>query len=136
EPEWITLHQRQVRYPGLAPDAYRFDVRSRIGAGDWGPITELRCAVPPAWCAPLWFRVLVAMVGLAASAGLFTWRQRTVLRRRTRQLHDQADASFRAVVDLMPDLIAVHRDRKLIYLNLANRRFLGVDGPAEQWRQL
>jgi len=65
-----------------------------------------------------------------------TWRQRTVLRRRTRQLHDQTDASFRAVVDLMPDLIAVHRDRKLIYLNLANRRFLGVDGPAEHWRAL
>jgi PAS domain S-box-containing protein len=136
EAEWSTTHQRQVRYPALLPDAYRLEARARIGAGSWGPTTELRFAVLPAWWQTRWFFLGIAIVGLGATAAGVTWRQRAVMRRRTRQLHDQTDASFRAVVDLMPDLIAVHRDRKLIYMNLANRRFLGVDGPEEQWKQL
>src|SRR5262249_49803658 len=93
----------------------------------WGPVAELGFAIRPAWWQTRWFAIFVALVGLGAIAGGFTWRQRTVLRRRTRQLHEETDASFRAVVDLMPDLIAVHRDRKLIYLNRANRRFFGIE---------
>jgi PAS domain S-box-containing protein len=126
----------EVRYPGLVPNAYRFEVRSRIGAGSWGSTAELRFAVLPAWWQTRWFMILVAVVGLAAIAGVFTWRQRTVLRRRTRQLHDQTDASFRAVIDLMPELIALHRDRKLIYLNKANRRFLGIEDPGDHGKEL
>jgi PAS domain S-box-containing protein len=133
---WSTIHQRQIRYPALLPDAYRFEARARIGAGSWGPAIQLRFAVLPAWWQTRWFFVGIAIVGLGAAAAGVTWRQRTVLRRRTRQLHDQTDASFRAVIDLMPDLIAVHRDRKLIYLNLANRRFLGFDGPEQRWKRL
>ncbi|HEY0991628.1 MAG TPA: two-component regulator propeller domain-containing protein [Kofleriaceae bacterium] len=131
EQQWTTIHQRQVRYPGLVPNAYRFEVRSRIGAGYWGPTAELEFTVLPSWWQSRWFLILITALGLGAIAGVFTWRQRTVLRRRTRQLHDQTDASFRAVVDLMPDLIAVHRDRKLIYLNKANRRFLGIEDSGE-----
>jgi PAS domain S-box-containing protein len=136
ESAWSTTRQRQLRYPALLPGAYRFEVRARVGVGSWGPATELGFAVLPAWWQSPWFFVAIAAAGLGAIAGAFTWRQRTVLRHRTRQLHDQTDASFRAVIDLMPELIAVHRDRKLIYLNRANRRFLGVDGPGERWRQL
>ena len=136
EQEWSTIHQRQVRYPGLVPNAYRFEVRSRIGAGNWGPTAELGFAVLPAWWQTRWFMILIAVVGLGAIAGVFTWRQRTVLRRRTRQLHDQTDASFRAVVDLMPELIAVHRDRKLIYLNKAHRRFLGIEDSDDHGKEL
>jgi PAS domain S-box-containing protein len=36
----------------------------------------------------------------------------------------------------MPDLISAYRDRKLIYLNAANRRFLGLDAPGEPWRDV
>jgi two-component system, cell cycle sensor histidine kinase and response regulator CckA len=53
-----------------------------------------------------------------------------VLGRRTRQLHMQSDASFRAVIDVMPELIAVHRGGAAIYLNLAHRRFLGIEDGA------
>jgi PAS domain S-box-containing protein len=133
EQEW-SVTPRQVRFAGLAHDIYRLEVRSRIGAGSWGPTAELGFAVLPAWWHTRWFMVLIAFVGLGVIAGGFTWRQRTVLRRRTRQLHDQADATFRAVVDLMPDLIAVHRDRELIYLNRANRRFLGIEDTGVQRR--
>jgi PAS domain S-box-containing protein len=125
ESEWSTTHQRQARYPGLLPGSYRFEARARIDAGRWGPASELRFAVLPAWWQRGWFFALIAIGGLAAIAGGFTWRQRAVLRSRTRQLHAQSDASFRTVIDLMPDMISVHRDRKLIYLNRASRRVLG-----------
>jgi PAS domain S-box-containing protein len=36
----------------------------------------------------------------------------------------------------MPDLIAVHRDEKLIYLNRASRRLLGIDVGGERWGAL
>src|SRR5262249_36491580 len=43
------------------------------------------------------------------------------------------DASFRAVIDLMPDMISVYRDGKLIYLNRASLRFLGIESSDEHW---
>jgi len=133
EAEWSRVRQREARYPALLPGSYRFEVRARIDGGDWGPATELAFAVLPAWWQTRWFLALLGVSVLAAIGAGFTWRQRTVLRRRTRQLHEQSDASFRAVIDLMPDLIAVYHDRKVIYLNLANRRFLGVDLPGARW---
>jgi PAS domain S-box-containing protein len=132
ETRWSVTHQHQARYPALLPDSYRFEVRARIGAGAWGPTTELRFDVLPAWWQTRWF--LVAL-GLAVAAAIM-WRQRFVLVRRTQQLHARSDASFRAVIDLMPDLISVYRDRKLIYLNVANRRFLGVDDQDDRSNQL
>jgi PAS domain S-box-containing protein len=127
ESEWGPSHQRTARYPALLPGTYRFEVRARIDAGGWGRATALQFSVLPAWWQTRWFLALIALSVLAAIGGGFTLRQRTVLRRRTRQLHEQSDASFRAVIDLMPDLISVYRDHALIYLNLANRRFLGLD---------
>ncbi|MBC7976065.1 MAG: PAS domain S-box protein, partial [Myxococcales bacterium] len=128
ETEWGATHLREARYPSLLPGTYRFEVRARVDAGTWGPTTALAFRVLPAWWQTRWFLGLAVLVVLAALGTGFTWRQRAVLRRRTRQLHEQSDTSFRAVIDGMPDLISVHRDRKLVYLNEANRRFLGVDG--------
>jgi PAS domain S-box-containing protein len=136
EPAWIATHQRQARYPVLPPGAYRFEVRARLGTGAWGPAAELGFTILPAWWQTRWFLVLCVLGGALVIGASFTWRQRSVLRRRTHQLHARSDASFRAVADLMPDLISAHRDRKLIYLNEANRRFLGIDAPAEQWRDV
>ncbi len=128
ETEWGATHLREARYPSLLPGAYRFEVRARVDAGAWGPTTALAFRVLPAWWQTRWFLGLALLVGLAALGTGFTWRQRAVLRRRTRQLHAQSDTSFRALIDGMPDLISVYRDRKLVYLNEATRRFLGVDG--------
>ncbi|HEX3758871.1 MAG TPA: two-component regulator propeller domain-containing protein, partial [Kofleriaceae bacterium] len=132
EAEWGALHQRSARYPGLLPGRYRFEVRARVDAGTWGPVTALGFAVLPAWWQTRWFLALVICAGLGAVAGAFTLRHRSVLRRRTRQLHAEIDASFRAVIDLMPDLITLQRDHQVIYLNLAIRRLLGVDGDGRQ----
>jgi two-component system cell cycle sensor histidine kinase/response regulator CckA len=136
EPAWSTIHQRQTRYPALPPGGYRFDVRARIDSGAWGPTTELTFAVLPAWWQTGWFLALSIVAGVIWLGAGFAWRQRIVLRRRTRQLHAQSEASFHAVIDLMPDLIAVFHGSKLAYLNLAKRRFLGLDGPGDAWKNL
>jgi PAS domain S-box-containing protein len=129
ETAWSTTRQRQARYPALLPGSYRVEARARIDAGAWGPATVLEFAVLPAWWQTRWFLVLAGLAVLATIGGGVAWRQRTVMQRRLRQIHQQSDASFRAVIDLMPDLISVHRDGKLSYLNLASRRMLGVDVP-------
>ncbi|HEX3477352.1 MAG TPA: two-component regulator propeller domain-containing protein [Kofleriaceae bacterium] len=126
ETEWGAIHQRSARYPGLLPGSYRFEVRARVDAGTWGSTTALVFAVLPAWWQTRWFLALIVCAGLGAVGGAFALRQRSVLRRRTRQLHAEIDASFRAVIDLMPDLITLQRDGKVIYLNRTVRRLLGI----------
>jgi PAS domain S-box-containing protein len=137
EAQWSATHQREIRYPALLPGGYRFQVRARIGAGRWGDPTELRFTVLPAWWQARWFFALIGAIGLVAIGVGFTWRQRAALRRRTRQLHERSDTSFRAVIDLFPDLISVYRDGQLVYLNLASRRFLGIDDERDdRWKQI
>ena len=126
ETEWRPTRQRQIHDPALPPGAYRFEVRARIGAGSWGPSSELRFAIRPAWWQTPWFYVGCAFAALALIGAVVMAWQRAVLRHRTRQLNERSDASFRAVIDLMPDLIAVHRNDQLAYLNVACREFLGV----------
>jgi PAS domain S-box-containing protein len=126
ETAWSTT-QRQARYPALQPGAYRFEARARIDAGAWGPTAALQFAVLPAWWQTRWFLALAGLAVLATIGSGVAWRQRAVMQRRLRQIHQQSDASFRAVIDLMPDLISIHRDGKLSYLNLASRRMLGID---------
>jgi PAS domain S-box-containing protein len=136
ETAWTTTHQRQAHYPGLLPGAYSFEVRARLGAGPWGLPTALRFTILPAWWQARWFIALVVIAGLATIGLLFTWRQRALLRRRTRQLNEQAEASFRAVIDLMPDLMSVYRERVLTYCNTACCRFLGIDQATTRWNEI
>jgi PAS domain S-box-containing protein len=136
ETEWSTSHQGVARYPGLLPGTYRFEVRARTDTGHWGPTSELRFTVLPAWWQSPWFVGLLVVVGCGSLVGAVTSRQRAVLRRRTRQLNARSDASFRAVIDRMPDLLAVLRDGRLIYLNRASCRFLGIAAPGDRWGDL
>jgi PAS domain S-box-containing protein len=129
EADWHTTYQREARYPALLPAHYRFEVRARIGVGSWGPATVLEFSVLPAWWQTRWFLALTTLASIMASVAAIAWW----LRRRTRQLDAQSDASFRAVLDLIPDLISVQRDRQLIYLNLAQRRFLGLERTGDRW---
>jgi PAS domain S-box-containing protein len=133
ETEWSVTHQRTVRYPVLLPGNYHFEVRARVGAGLWGPTSSFGFAVLPAWWQTRWFLAAIVLAGALAIAVGVTWRQRAVLRNRTRQLHERSDASLRAVIDLMPDLISVHRDEKLIYVNRASRRLLGIEVAGDRW---
>ncbi|HEX3475326.1 MAG TPA: ATP-binding protein [Kofleriaceae bacterium] len=127
ESEWSTTRLREARYPALPPGSYQLEMRARTGAGAWGPPAELRFTVLPAWWQTRWFIVLAGSLALAALGGVVTWRQRVVWRRRTVQLTQQSDARFRELIEAMPDLVSVHRDDKLIYLNQAARQMLGAD---------
>ncbi|HEY6175972.1 MAG TPA: ATP-binding protein, partial [Kofleriaceae bacterium] len=135
EADWTGTRLRKAHYPALPPGAYRFELRARIDVGAWGAISEVGFAVLPAWWQTRWFLALTIIAGIGAIAGAFTWRQRSVLRRRTRQLHEQIDASFRAVIDLMPDLISLQREGKIIYLNQAIRRLMGIDDRSYRGRE-
>jgi len=126
ESEWTTLRERVARYPALPPGSYRFEARARISAGGWGDATVISFAVLPAWWQARWFVALCALAGLAAVGGAFAWRQRMVLDRRVRQMNEQSEASLRAMIDLMPEIISVSREGHVIYRNRAMHRMLGT----------
>ena len=130
EPAWSGTLSREARYPSLLPGSYRFEVRARIGAGTWGPVTALPFVVRPAWWQRTWFLVVAIVAIVLAIAAVFIWVYRTMLRRRTRQLNEQSAASVRALLEFVPDLISVHRGGKVIYSNLAARRLYRLD-PAD-----
>jgi PAS domain S-box-containing protein len=132
EREWSTTRLREARYPALPPGSYRLELRARTGSGAWGPIAGLQIAILPAWWQTRWFLGLAIGASLASLGGAVSWRQRVVWRRRAHQLHAQSDASFRDLIESMPDLVSVYRARALIYLNQAAREMLGVD--ATSWR--
>ena len=130
ERAWSTTRQREARYPALPPGSYRLEMRARTGAGGWGPAAALEVAILPAWWQTRWFVVLASVAVLASLAGGVAW----LWRRRARQLHQQSDASFRDLIESMPDLVSVYRDDKLSYLNRAARQMLGLDGETDSWR--
>ena len=130
ETEWSVTSLREAHYPSLVAGTYRLEVRGRVTPGAWGAVTGLSFVVRAAWWQTGWFRGLVAGGILLAIAVATSWRQRSALRRRTRQLNERSAASVRALLELIPDLISVHRAGKVIYCNLAARRLYGFE--AEQ----
>jgi PAS domain S-box-containing protein len=131
EHEWSTTRLREARYPALPPGGYQLELRARTGAGAWGAATELHFTILPAWWQTQWFLVLSGGLILASLGAMVTWRTRVVWRHRAQKLHQQSDASFRDLIEAMPDLVAVHRDDQLTYLNQAARLLLGVDRSLE-----
>ncbi len=135
ERTWTLSHVRESRYPALPPDDYRFEVRARINSGAWGEPSELHFTVEPAWWQTRWFIVLAVVGGLGTLAAAVISTQRTILRRRTRhlerQLERQSELRFRALIESMPDLMGMLHDGKLVYLNRASRRLIGLGGAGD-----
>jgi len=129
---WRTVRQRDAAYPALPPGAYRFEARARLGAGTWGTPTVLRFEVMAPWWQTAWFYALISAITLSGLAGIYAWRQRVVLGRKSAQLIARSDASFRAVIESMSDLVAVYRDGQLAYINAAGLRLFGLDGSGER----
>ncbi len=127
ETEWTTTRARHARYPALPPGEYRFEMRARIDAGEWGPISALPFVVRPAWWQSKWFFAIAGVLLMCAIVALFTWRQRTALRLRTRQLDEQSHARLRALIESMPELVGVYVGPRPVYLNAAARRFFAVE---------
>ncbi|HEX3765565.1 MAG TPA: ATP-binding protein, partial [Kofleriaceae bacterium] len=123
--QWSTTRTPDINLPALEPGSYRLEARAidpdhaRTSA-----TIALAFEIVPPWWRTRPFSALAALAGVAAlAAGV-----RQVLRRRTRLLHEQNEASFRRVIDLMPDLISMTRDGAVIYANRASRQFMGEGG--------
>jgi PAS domain S-box-containing protein len=134
--EWSTAALREARYAALIPGAYRCQVRARIDNGPWGEPVELSFVVRAAWWQSRWFWVLLGLLAIAVIGAWFSRRQRAVLRQRTRELDEQAGTRLRALLDAVPDLIIVHRDTQVIYMNVAARKLLGTDASPDATRHL
>jgi diguanylate cyclase (GGDEF)-like protein len=91
ETEWHTSQIRESRYAGLAPGSYVYEVRSRLGSGDWSNTASIAFEIQPPWWRT--FPAMAAWLMLIASAVFagFRWRLQH-LSKRTHQLENLVSA--------------------------------------------
>jgi len=135
ESEWHTSATREERYPALPFGKYRFDARSRIGQGDWGPISSFEFEILPAWWETWWFKGLL-LIGLAGLILLIVRSRVAALRRRNRSLEAMVAERTREVEAKASELVEVNealRNQSLTdpLTGLRNRRYLGVCMPED-----
>ena len=97
ENAWVETSQREVRYPGLLPGAYTFEVQARSGQGVWSSVpARLSFTILPPWWRSWWAILSVMALLLSALRLVWSWRvahlkreQRrleTAVQERTREL--------------------------------------------------
>jgi len=126
EPDWHATETREVRYSALAPGSYRFEVRARIGRGEWSEPATLAFQVYPAWWQTWWVKLLEGL-GVLGLGGLGAWWRVASLQRRNRLLEDM-------VAERTLELAQANEQLKNQSLTdpltgLKNRRFLGMCMP-------
>ncbi len=126
ESDWHLTDGTPERFPKLGPGHYRFEVRARLGQGDWGPSSAFRFEVLPAWWETWWARGLMGVMGIALM-GLFVRLRIRTLRRRTRLLEGMVTTRTRE----LESANAALRDQSLSdpLTGLRNRRYLSVAMP-------
>ncbi|MBK8792838.1 MAG: diguanylate cyclase [Holophaga sp.] len=135
ENEWHFSATREERYPALPHGKYRFEARSRVGQGEWGPISSFEFEVLPAWWESAWFRVLL-VVALGGLIVLIVRSRVAALRRRNRSLEAMVAARTREVEAKAAELAKANdalRNQSLTdpLTGLRNRRYLGVCMPED-----
>ncbi|MCX5745039.1 MAG: PAS domain S-box protein [Proteobacteria bacterium] len=128
---WRTTTLGEARYAQLPPDDYVFEVRARIGTGDFGPVARAAFTVTPAWWQAAWFRVLLVVLTLGAIAIAIAWRARVIASRAARRIVARSEASFRALIEQSPDAVLVQREGRLIYVNRRTVEYLAYDTAEE-----
>ena len=81
DPDFQVGDEREMRYPGLAPGHYRFEVGARIGSGPWSPTTAVEFDIRPDWWQSGWARAVAALCGLAVLLLALRWRMGALYRR-------------------------------------------------------
>lgn len=128
EPEWRGTRSRELRIPALPPGDYRFEVRSRIGQGPWGPVQGFGFRISPAWWQGWAFR-LGAAAGLLGLGWLLHRFRLQGLSRRNAQLEAVVSERTRALQSANEALRAQSLTDPLTGLH--NRRFLGACLPED-----
>ena len=128
EPEWRPTRAREIRISALPPGTYRFEVRSRVGSGPFGPVAGFGFVVTPAWWQTWWFRVLagLALAGLVVLGVSLRLRG---LRRQTQRLESLVAERTQELKEAAEAL----RNQSLTdpLTGLRNRRYLGVCVPED-----
>jgi diguanylate cyclase (GGDEF)-like protein len=121
ETEWHNSRFREVRYAGLLPGAYVYEVRSRVGSGPWSIPASIAFEIRPPWW-NTWPAIAAILVVLGSAACLaFRWRLRH-LQSRTRQLENLVSARTSELAMANADLERLSITDPLT--GLKNRRFL------------
>ncbi|MCE1230035.1 MAG: GGDEF domain-containing protein [Firmicutes bacterium] len=133
--DWRPSETREERYASLSAGKYRFDVRSRIGEGDWGPISSFEFEVLPAWWETWWFRLLALLGGAGLITILSRWRM-SHLRHRNERLRAIVALRTREVEAKAEELLVANealRNQSLTdpLTGLRNRRYLWVCLPED-----
>ena len=123
EDAWRTTKVREVRYANLPPGAYRFEVRSGLAEGTWGPVASFPFRVLPAWYQAWWFRTLAA-AGLVALAFLAVRLRLKAMRDRNRALERVVELRTVALAEANEALQQLTVTDPLT--GLKNRRFLDL----------
>ena len=126
ESEWHATQTREVRYPSLAHGEYLFEVRARIGHGEWSPSATLAFKVLPAWWQTWWFKLMAGLGGVGL-VGLVSWFRVLALHRKN-QLLEQMVAERTQALALANEQL---KNQSLTdpLTGLKNRRFLGICMP-------
>jgi len=98
EQEWHAAKGREVRYTGLAPGHYAFQVRSQAGGGPWVYSTPIRFRVLPPWWGSWAFRVVAALGVVAGAIAYARWRT-WALHMRTVHLEERVEERTRELTE-------------------------------------
>ncbi len=123
EDAWRTTKVREIRYANLPPGAYRFEVRSGLAEGAWGPVAAFPFQVLPAWYQALWFRLL-AGAGLLALGYLAVRLRTKAMRERNQELERVVEMRTVALAEANQALHQLTVTDPLT--GLKNRRFLDL----------
>jgi ligand-binding sensor domain-containing protein/signal transduction histidine kinase len=108
DPSWhvVGSGQRIASYTTLPTGAYRFRVQAATGHGPWSePGRMVDIAIQPAWWNTWWFRVLIAILLIAAAAALYLLRVRQISRRFALRLEERVSERTRIARELHDSLL-------------------------------
>lgn len=128
EDDWRATTVREARYPALPPGTYRFEVRSRLGAGAWGATAGQSFQILAPWWRSWWAYTLAGASLLGAAYLILRWRIAT-LRRHNRELEALVTDRTRELQTAMEALRSQSLTDPLT--GLRNRRYLGVTLPED-----
>jgi diguanylate cyclase (GGDEF)-like protein len=121
--EWRATTDRQIRYFGLTPGKYRFEMRARLKPGSWSAPASADFTVAPAWWQTIWARIgalllLIALIGLAFRGRVALLRRRNaeleaLVEQRTREL---AQANEKLLDLSVTDALTGMRNRRYLEL--------------------